>query len=132
METIICEKGKRLSSPKEVHNILKAFENEEKEMFFVFYLNSRNKVNNAEIEFIGTWDKQLVDCKPILKKALMNNSIKVIVAHNHPSGCLKPSDSDFLATEKLKNALNIIDIELNDHIVFSNKGYYSMKSEGRL
>ena len=51
METIICEKGVRLESPKAVHKVLKAFKGEEKEMFFVLYLNSRNEVNNAEIEF---------------------------------------------------------------------------------
>ena len=132
METIICEKGTKITSPQEVYNILKAFEKEEKEMFFVFYLDSRNRVNNAEIEFIGTWDRQLIDCKPILKKALMNNSTNVIVAHNHPSGCNEPSSCDVATTEKLEKAFDLVDIELHDHIVFSKNGYYSFKSEGNL
>ena len=127
METIICEKGKRLTSPGAVHKVLKAFENEEKEMFFVFYLNSRNEVNSAEIEFIGGWNKQLIDVKPILKKALLNNSISLIVAHNHPSGSLTPSNADIKSTQRLKEALLLLDMELNDHLIFSANGYYSMK-----
>ncbi len=127
METIICEKGKKLPSPNAVHDVLKAFESEEKEMFFVFYLNSRHEVNNAEIEFIGGWNKQLIDCKPVLKKALLNNSISVIVAHNHPSGSLTPSNADIKTTKKLQEALGLLDIELNDHLIFSTNGFHSMK-----
>ncbi|MCK4502711.1 MAG: JAB domain-containing protein [Desulfuromonadales bacterium] len=127
METIICEKGKKLPSPKAVHDVLKVFEKEEKEMFFVFYLNSRHEVNNAEIEFIGGWNKQLIDCKPVLKKALLNNSISVIVAHNHPSGSLIPSNADIKTTRKLREALELLDIELNDHLIFSTEGFHSMK-----
>lgn len=129
METIICEKGKRLTSPGAVHKVLKAFENEEKEMFFVFYLNSRNEVNNAEIEFIGGWNKQLIDVKPVLKKALLNNSTNLIVAHNHPSGALTPSNADIKTTQKLQDSLRLLDIELNDHLIFSSKGFYSMREE---
>ena len=129
METIICEKGKRLTSPGAVHKVLKAFENEEKEMFFVFYLNSRNEVNQAEIEFIGGWNKQLIDVKPVLKKALLNNSISLIIAHNHPSGALTPSHADIKTTDKLKRALELLDIELNDNLIFSTGGFFSMKWE---
>lgn len=127
METIICEKGKQLTSPGAVHKVLKAFDNEEKEMFFVFYLNSRNEVNNAEIEFIGGWNKQLIDVKPVLKKALLNNSTNLIVAHNHPSGALTPSNADIKTTQKLQESLGLLDIELNDHLIFSSKGFHSMR-----
>lgn len=130
METVICEKGRKLSSPDEVHKVLRAFEGEEKEMFFVFYLNSRNEVNNAEIEFIGGWNQQLIDAKPVLKKAILNNSISVIVAHNHPSGSLTPSDADMKTTQKLQKALEILDIRLEDHLIFSTEGFYSMRDWG--
>lgn len=132
METIICEKGRLLSSPSAVHKVLKAFGNEEKEMFFAFYMNSRNEVNNAEIEFIGGWNKQLIDVKPVLKKALQNNSISVIIAHNHPSGVLKPSNADIKTTEKIQEALRLLDIDLNDHLIFSADGFYSMREEFNL
>ena len=99
-------------------------------MFFVFYLNSRNEVNNAEIEFIGGWNQQLIDAKPVLKKAILNNSISVIVAHNHPSGSLTPSDADMKTTQKLQKALEILDIRLEDHLIFSTEGFYSMRDWG--
>jgi DNA repair protein RadC len=127
METIICEKGRRLSGPEEVHNVLRAFGNEEKEMFFVFYLDARQAVNHAEIEFIGGWNKQLIDLRPVMKRALLNNSISVIIAHNHPSGSLTPSDADIRVTKKLEEALSLIDIKLLDHVIFSQKEMYSMK-----
>jgi len=129
METVICEKGKQLASPRAVYEVLKAFKQEEKEMFFVFYMNSRSKVNNAEIEFIGGWDKQMIDCRPLLKKAILNNSISLIVAHNHPSGTLKPSEPDLRSTKRLNEALELLGIELNDHLIFSENGFYSMREE---
>lgn len=127
METIICEKGVRLESPKAVHKVLKAFGAEEKEMFFVFYMNSRSVVRIAEVEFVGGWNKQLIDVKPVLKKALMNNATHLIIAHNHPTGCLTPSNADIKTTEKIRRALNMLDIELNDHLIFSGESFFSMK-----
>jgi DNA repair protein RadC len=121
-----------LNSPKAVHEVLKAFEREEKEMFFVFYLNARNEVNTAEIEFIGGWNKQLIDIKPIVKKALLNNSISVIIAHNHPSGALMPSNADIKTTKKLEKAFEFFDVTLNDHLIFSAKGFHSMKENFEL
>jgi len=63
---------------------------------------------------------------------ILNNSISMIVAHNHPSGSLTPSNADIKTTQKLQEALRLWDIDLNDHLIFSPKGFYSMKEGGDL
>ena len=128
METTIKEKeGEKITTPKDVFKLLEKFKKEEKELFFVIYLNTQSIMKKAEIEFIGGWDTTIIDIKPILKKALINTATRIIVAHNHPSGSLKFSKEDKETTRKLREGCKAIGMELLDHVLISEEGFESMR-----
>ncbi len=74
----------------------------------------------------------IADVRLILSVALKSLATGLILAHNHPSGNLKPSEADKQITSKIRQAAKLLDIELMDHIIISNEGYYSFMDEGVL
>jgi DNA repair proteins len=72
----------------------------------------------------------VADPRVIIKHALENNATSIILAHNHPSGILKPSKNDIEVTAKIKNAATLLDISIIDHIIVSNEGYFSFADDG--
>jgi len=72
----------------------------------------------------------VADPKVIFNKALAKSACSLIVAHNHPSGNLKPSRADIDLTKKLKNAGQMLDLPLLDHLIITASGYYSFADEG--
>ena len=74
----------------------------------------------------------VVDAKLVFSVALKCNASNLIIAHNHPSGNLKPSEADKSLTLKLKKAANLLDITLLDHLILSKEGYYSFQDESQM
>ncbi len=74
----------------------------------------------------------VVDIKIIAKKCIENNSNRVVIAHNHPSGSLQPSQADIALTVKMKEGLQLIDVLLTDHLIITNNGFVSLANEGIL
>jgi DNA repair protein RadC len=93
-------------------------------------LNRANRVNHFEIVSEGGITGTVADPRIILKKALEQNAVSLIVCHNHPSGNLRPSRADEMLTQKLKDAAQLLDITVLDHIIVSDMGYYSFADEG--
>lgn len=102
------------------------------EVFAVLFLNRANKVNHFEIISEGGITGTVADPRIILKKALEENAVSIILCHNHPSGSLKPSKADEQLTYKIKEAANFLDIRVLDHIIVSDDGYFSFADEGLL
>jgi DNA repair protein RadC len=102
------------------------------EVFAVVFLNQANKVLHHEIISEGGITGTVADPRIILKKALEHNATSVILSHNHPSGNLKPSRQDEEMTHKIKTAAGYLDIQVIDHIIVSDEGYYSFADEGIL
>lgn len=102
------------------------------EVFAVLFLNKANKINHYEIISEGGITGTVADPRIILKKALEHNAVSVILCHNHPSGNLKPSKADEVLTEKIKEASKFLDINVLDHIIVSDEGYFSFADEGIL
>ncbi len=102
------------------------------EVFAVIFLNRANKINHFEIVSAGGITGTVADPRVILKKALEENAISIILCHNHPSGSLKPSRADEELTTKIKEAAKYFDIKVIDHIIVSEDGYYSFADEGIL
>ncbi len=73
-----------------------------------------------------------VDVRVILQAALLTNSVAIILAHNHPSGNLKPSRQDMEITKQVKNAAQLMRITVLDHLILTDAGYYSFADEGQL
>ncbi len=122
-----------VNSSKEIAAYLKAlFSDYRHEVFAVLFLNRANKVNHFEIISKGGITGTVADPRIILKKALEHDAVNIVLSHNHPSGSLKPSRADEALTEKIKEAARYFDIEVIDHIIVSEEGYYSFADDGRL
>lgn len=102
------------------------------ESFHVALLNRANKVVHRWELSKGGIHTTVVDVRLLIKQALEYNSIAIIVAHNHPSGNVQPSQEDRTLTEKLKQASKYFDFTLMDHIVISGEHYFSFADEGLL
>ena len=100
------------------------------ESFVVVYLNRANTIIRQEIISEGGITGTVADPRIILKKALDHHAVSIILCHNHPSGNLKPSKADEQLTNKIKNAAAFLDIQVMDHIIVSEEGYYSFADEG--
>jgi DNA repair protein RadC len=102
------------------------------EIFGVVFLNKSNKINHFEIISRGGMTSTIVDPRILFKKAFEVEATSIVLCHNHPSGSLKPSRQDQELTDKLKNASKYLDIQLIDHIIVSEEGYFSFADEGLL
>jgi len=102
------------------------------EVFAVLFLNRANKINHFEIISEGGITGTVADPRIILRKALEEDAVNIILCHNHPSGSLKPSRADEELTKKIKEAARFLDITVLDHIIVSDNGYYSFADEGVL
>ena len=102
------------------------------EEFWVIYLNKQNKIIGKEKISAGGLSATVVDVRIIFKNALDRLSSAIILAHNHPSGSLRPSEHDIRLTKNLREAGKVIDIHVLDHIIISNTGYFSFADKGML
>lgn len=102
------------------------------EEFWVLYLNNSNRVLKHEQLSKGGITGTLVDIRLALKLALELNATAMILAHNHPSGTLVPSEADKQLTRKFHKAAGSLDIKLLDHLIVTDKDYYSFADEGLL
>jgi DNA repair protein RadC len=102
------------------------------EVFAVLYLNRANRVNHFEIISEGGITGTVADPRIILRHALEEDAVGLILCHNHPSGNLRPSRADEELTVKIREAARFFDIRLLDHLIVSNEGYFSFADEGLL
>ncbi len=99
------------------------------EVFYCVYLNRRNNVLKISKLFSGTRTSCLTDISMILKEAIDLQATAFIVAHNHPSGNLKASESDIKFTNQLIQASNLFDIQVLDHLILTDNGFLSIMKD---
>jgi len=120
---------KQLTDPKKVWALIKEkLRDYHKEHFYVICLNSRNH-SVAEVS-IGSLNASIVHPREVFSEAIKNKSASIILAHNHPSGSLEPSEEDLEITKRLVEAGKILGIEVVDHIIITKEGYLSFKEKG--
>ncbi|MCT2560270.1 RadC family protein [Chryseobacterium herbae] len=102
------------------------------EEFWAVFLNQSNKVIHISKLTQGGISQSIVDVRILFKTALDHFSTGIIIAHNHPSGSLKPSKEDIVITQKIKEAGNTLSIQLLDHIIITQDTYCSFSDEGLL
>ena len=100
------------------------------ENFLVICLNTKNQVISSKVLFKGGLDSCLIDAKLVFRYALINNSSKIIIAHNHPSGNLAPSYEDKEVYVKLKDSGESLGLPILDSIIFNKTEFYSIETEG--
>lgn len=119
------------------YNVLKQFFNPNtigyQEECVVIYLNNASRIIGAQKLSKGGINATVVDIRIILATALKSLATGIIIAHNHPSGKLAPSDADKKITKQLSMASELMDIKLLDHLIIApDMGYYSFMDEGIL
>lgn len=102
------------------------------EQFKVLFLNRGNRVLGISILSTGGMTGTIVDARVLFAAALKCNACGIIIAHNHPSGRLWPSDSDRIFTRRIRDAGKLLDIRLIDHLIVTAEGFYSFEEEGAL
>ncbi len=102
------------------------------EEFWIIYLDNANQILHKKQLSKGGITGTLVDIRLVLKKALELNSVALILCHNHPSGTLKPSEADKKLTYKLRKAAQSLDIKVIDHLIITEKAYFSFADENLL
>ena len=124
---------KKITSSASVFELLQPFIGElPHEEFWIVYLNNSNKVIQKNQLSKGGITGTLVDIRLALKIALEVGATGIILAHNHPSGTLKPSEADKQLTSKLSNAAKSLDIKVLDHLIITEKAYFSFADENIL
>ena len=125
----------KITTPDEAADFIRQFYFDDIEIFesfFILLLNQANKtIGYAKISQGGI-SGTVVDVRIIAKYAIESLATSVILAHNHPSGNLKPSQMDIDITKKIKEGLKILDIKVFDHIILTTNSFYSFESNNEI
>ena len=125
----------KLDSSKAVREVLcKLFHADRlpTERFWQICLNSQLRAVGAFKNASGGTTFCMADVASIARNALLTGAYGVVIAHNHPSGCLEPSNDDIKLTKQTKQALALLGIQLVDHVIITSGGYYSFKENRKL
>ncbi|MDY6992282.1 MAG: DNA repair protein RadC [Pseudomonadota bacterium] len=125
------QRGDVLSNPDDTRNYLMSeLSGRVYEVFACLFLDNKHRVIKFDELFYGTIDGASVYPREVVRRALQHNAAAVIFAHNHPSGIAEPSDADIAITRRLKEALQMIDIRVLDHIVIGDGYGISLAEQG--
>jgi len=123
--------GIAVQRPEDLHPLLRReFQGLDKERFLALYLDTRHRVRGVETVSIGTLNASLVHPREVFKSAIGMSAAAVIVAHNHPSGCPRPSCDDLELTARLDRCGRILGISLLDHLVAGDEDIVSIREYG--
>jgi DNA repair protein RadC len=125
----------KINSSQKAYELFKPFFDEDmeyKELFYAMYLNRANKVIGVARISEGGCSGTVADGKIIFQGALLANAQAIIIAHNHPSGALQPSEADLKLTKKMVQFGEYIDLTILDHVILTDEGYYSFADNGRI
>ena len=121
----------KIKSSGDAHRIIRAeLEDLQHEEFYILLLNRSNIVTRKEQVSRGGMNATIVDPKIVFKIAVNHGANGIILAHNHPSGTVKPSEQDIRLTKKLREGADVLDIALLDHIIVGANTYFSFADEG--
>lgn len=133
LQETALKKGQALESPRDTYQFLEArIGRLDHEVFCCLFLDNRHRVIAFEEMFRGTINGTSVYPREIVKHALAHNAAAVVFAHNHPSGVAEPSRADEVLTQRLKEALALVEVRVLDHIVVGHGAYTSFAERGFL
>lgn len=121
-----------ISDAKDVADFVrtKVIKDNTKEHFVVLSLDASHKVASYSIVSVGTANYSVVHPREVFQIAILSGAVAIIVAHNHPSGEVKPSDADHQVTKKLKEAGELLGIKVLDHVIVGDDSYHSFVQHG--
>ena len=121
-----------IRSPRDACRAVSRIRSATKEYFQALYLNARNLVIHEETVSIGSLNANIVHPREVFRPAIYHGAAALVLAHNHPSGDVSPSEEDLRLTSRLVEAGRLIGIDVLDHIIVSERGYLSFRSESYL
>ena len=133
-ETEFQYEHNKIIGAKMVYDLLQAIGLHEKaqEEFYSFYLNTKNRIIGMEMISKGSLNATIIHPREVFKGALLANAHAVILAHNHPSGDVEPSNADKTITTMLVDAGKLLDVKVIDHVIIGSKGGYFSFSESSM
>lgn len=124
--------GRQILKPQDLYLQIRHYGQKMQEVFLAVALNGAHEVLATTLVSLGTVSQSLVHPREVFAPAIEKRASALIVAHNHPSGNLNPSDEDLEVTERIKKAGALLGIPLLDHLIFSENGCYSMLQHDQL
>jgi len=125
--------GDHVGSSQTMYEILlPMFENKDHEMFVAVFLNARNMILEISNLGEGSAVATVVDVRRLMKLTVDLKAVNVIVAHNHPSGSLQPSEQDNQLTRKIRDGLDLFGCKLLDHLIITDSDYFSYANSNTL
>jgi DNA repair protein RadC len=115
----------KITTPELVQRVLFHYTDRPNEYFFALTLNGAHELIKTHIISTGNLNRVYVQPREVFVEAIRDRAAAIMVAHNHPSGSLEPSSEDMKMTSTLKEASQMLNIPLLDHVIFSGEGYYS-------
>lgn len=123
----------KITSPLDAYTLLASgMEYKKQEILKTILLDRKNVVKSVITNSIGSQNKNVISFKEIMSEPIKQMASGIIVAHNHPSGEIKPSNEDIKFTKRLKEMCSMLDIDLLDHIIIGNDKYISLKEQGNI
>lgn len=116
-----------INSTEKILDLLNGIRNARREHLIGIYLDGQNRLLRQETLAIGRSNISYVHPKDIIQPAMIYDATSIIIAHNHPSGKLEPSEKDIKLTEKIKEIGDVLDLYLIDHLIITKEGFYSFR-----
>ncbi|MFH1039547.1 MAG: DNA repair protein RadC [PVC group bacterium] len=126
----IKPEGLKIEKPADVLPLLRHYADRKQEHFLCASVNGANEVMNIRVVSIGLIDRSPVHPREVFADPLMDRACAVILAHNHPTGALEPSEADVETTRRLREAGELMGITVLDHLIFNRSGYFSFLEKG--
>ena len=121
-----------LNNPKKIYDTNRyLFDNKKQEYFYCLYLDSKKRLIERKLLFMGTLNQSLVHPREIFKEAYLHSASSVVCMHNHPSGDVTPSEEDIILTKTLMDIGRLQQMPIIDHIIFGDDSYYSFYENSR-
>ena len=118
-----------ITDPQDVADLLDDLRHERQEHFVAIYLDSKSVILRVATIHIGTANASIVGLREIFREAVREGAVSLIVAHNHPSGDPEPSTEDIEVTAKIKEAGQLLDIQLLDHVIIGERRFVSLNRQ---
>jgi len=124
------EQSVKISGPEDIYDLVRDdMACADREMLLSIMLATSNRLIGVETVSIGTLNSSMTSPREVFKSAILSNANGIILCHNHPSGDLSPSPSDYLITDEMTKVGELLGIDVLDHIIVSHAGYKSLKEE---
>ena len=126
-------KGKSLTTPNDIFQTIRhyAFDNYQEKLVVIAFNGAQEVIFNKVVTQ-GLLDRTVVHPREVFAEAIKRRASAIIIAHNHPSGCLEPSEADKEITQRLSLAGNILGVRLLDHLIFTEEGFYSFREHDQM